>query len=156
MIITRLFLLITIVHCCTTYGSDLSIYHKEKLRNTSPSQPSLLFIALQRAVEQKGFGTILNKVKNNEYKRVIMTGISMYAIPYAFLWTEWINRSDTSSTAQLLSYRLREEGEWYGTTKVIVEENTAFYSTGLFQTQIHDHRKDDILAMLEQLRPPQS
>lgn len=156
MIITRLSLLLTIVHCCTTYGSNPNLL-MDWPGTKIPQKPTLLFITLQRAVEKEGFDTVLNKVENDHYKRLIRLEASSHLISYAFLWNERIDLSDKSPTAQLLLRALNRReigtGGWYTDQKYICEEQTRFTSDGLLRSVVHDHRKNDILAMLEELKP---
>jgi hypothetical protein len=155
---TQLVLLLTIVQCCTIFGSDTTNRLLRVHRNAAPPQPSLLpFIALKRAVEKMGFDMISKWIKNCDcdgFRREVTTNIDIpQVVPYAFMWCEQINRSDTSPTAQFLFHELSEKGDWHGATKIIRAEKTYFDSNGLLQSFAHDHRKNDILAMLEELKP---
>jgi hypothetical protein len=119
--------------------------------------PALLVIALQRAVEKEGFDVIFDKVKNEKYARAIVLDTYKYDLPFAFMWRERINQSDTSTTVQLLFNTLREKGNWFlynqNLTRVFTQGLSVFNNHGGLSVCVHDHNKTDILAMLEELKP---
>lgn len=155
MVLIRPFLLFVIAHCCALYGSNPD--RCNRLSVPYAATP-LLSIALKRAIEKAGFDTIWHAVQDIRYRHWTIAYNYVGVLPYAFLWNEQIDPSDQSPTAQLLFRTLAEKGEWRnnGLIRVVSEENNVAFFTNdnLFRVYVHDHRKNEILAMLEELRLP--
>lgn len=129
----RIFVSCMILNCSITYGMQ--------------KQPPLLWFALQRAINKQGYDDVYRTVKQSSYKHSFKSDSERYP----FFWSESIQESDQSSTAQGLWKMLDSVPENLGGIRE-VDTCNSFNREGRLYVIVFNSKKTYVLNLLEEIK----